>query len=40
LQVVTDMIEILQENFHVVTMRDHNKSYRLGSTSQALADVT
>ncbi len=39
LQVVTEVIGILQENFRIVTVRDHDKSYRRGSTSEVVADL-
>jgi hypothetical protein len=39
LQVATGIFESLQNNFYVVTMRDHDKSFRRGTTSEALAEV-
>lgn len=39
LQFVADVIEILLEKHRIVTMRDHDNSYRRGPASEALADV-
>jgi peptidoglycan-N-acetylglucosamine deacetylase len=39
LQVLAEIIGCLQENFQIVTMSDHDKSYRRGRTSEAVAEI-